>query len=70
MTQVTEISFELPAEEVGVLDGYCQANGLKRTQVFRRILKEWSDLKHREAMMICRVAGIKPECPVPPRDTI
>ena len=59
----TEISFEVTAEEAAVLDGYCQAKGVKRTGVLRGILKDWSDEKHREAIMICRVAGSKP---VPP----
>ena len=59
--RIVEISFELPADEVAVLDGYCQATGKKRTPVFRKILKDWSDQKHREAMMICRVAGSNPE---------
>ena len=66
--RITEISFEVPASEVAVLDGYCQAKNLKRTQVFRRILKEWSEAKHREAMMVCRVAGIKPDAPDAHRD--
>ena len=59
--RITEISFELPAEEVSVLDGYCQSTGKKRTAVFRKILREWSAQKHREAVSICRVAGSNPE---------
>lgn len=58
--QSTEISFEVPADEASVLDGYCQAKGIKRTAVMRRLLKEWSEEKRHEAIMICRVAGIKP----------
>ena len=58
--RTTEISFELSAEEVAVLDGYASATGKKRTAVFRQILREWSEKKHHEAMMICRVAGDKP----------
>jgi len=57
----TEISFEVHPTECAVLDGYCQATGLKRTTVMRRLLREWSDRKHREAIMVCRVAGSKPE---------
>ena len=57
----TEISFEVSTDEVAVLDGYCHANGLKRTAVFRKLLKEWSDKKHHEATVICRVAGSKPD---------
>ena len=59
--KVTEISFEVPASEVSVLDGYCAAKGLKRTQVFRRILRDWSEAKHHEATLIIRVAGSKPD---------
>ncbi len=59
--QRTEISFECTAQETAVLDGYCSARGVKRTQVMRQILKEWSEVKHREATLIVRVAGSKPE---------
>jgi hypothetical protein len=58
--RMTEISFEVPADEVSVLDGYCNAHGIKRTAVFRRILREWSEKKHHEASVIVRVAGSKP----------
>ena len=57
--RTTEISFEVPAAEVAVLDGYCQAKGLKRTAVIRKLLKEWSNEKHHEAELIIRVAGHK-----------
>lgn len=60
---VTEISFELPADEVSVLDGYRQPRGETRTTVLRQILREWSELRHREAVSICRVAGSKPTTP-------
>ena len=60
-TRTTEISFEVDAEEAAVLDGYCQAHGIKRTIVMRRLLREWSDIEHRAAIMIVRVAGSKPE---------
>lgn len=59
----TEIRFELPAEEVGVLDGYCQARGLDRTSVLRDLLKEWSNEKLHEAVSICLVAGVNPAAP-------
>lgn len=59
--QRTEISFECTSAETAVLDGYCHAHGIKRTVVMRRILKEWSEKKHHEAIMVCRVAGNKPE---------
>lgn len=57
---LTEIRFQLPAEEVSVLDGYCSARGGDRTAVYRQILKEWSDQKKHEAVSICRVAGVNP----------
>lgn len=59
--RTTEISFEVPAEEASVLDGYCQAKGIKRTSVMRQLLREWTRDKHHEAIMIVRVAGDKPE---------
>ncbi len=58
--RMTEISFEVMADEAAVLDGYCQSKGIKRTAVMRQLLKEWSDEKHREAIFIVRVAGSKP----------
>ena len=59
--KTTEISFEVTAAEAAVIDGYCHAKGIKRTQVMRRLLREWSANKHLEAIMIVRVAGDKPE---------
>lgn len=55
-----EIRLEVPAEELAVLDGYCSARGKARTEVIRTLLKQWSEEKHREAIVICRVAGINP----------
>lgn len=59
--KTTEISFEVSADEASVIDGYCQARGIKRTAVMRKLLKEWSAVEHRAAIMIVRVAGDKPE---------
>ena len=59
--KTTEISFEVPAEEAAVIDGYCIAKGIKRTQVMRQLLKEWSAEQHHVASVICRGAGCKPE---------
>jgi hypothetical protein len=56
----TEISFEVDPAEVAVLDGYCSAKGIKRTVVMRRLLKEWSDEKLHESILVCRVAGVNP----------
>lgn len=61
--KTTEIRLELPASECSVLDGYVQARGLTRTAVLRRLLKEWSEEKHSEAIMIVRVAGSNPGQP-------
>ena len=58
--KTTEISFEVPAEEAAVIDGYCIAKGIKRTQVMRQLLKEWSIEQHHVASVICRGAGCKP----------
>lgn len=58
--KTTEISFELPASECSVLDGYCQARNIKRTAVIRRLIKEWSDEKLHESILVCRVAGVNP----------
>jgi len=61
--KTTEISFEVAAEEAAVIDGYCNAKGIKRTTVMRQLLKEWSDQKLHESILICRVAGVKPVHP-------
>jgi len=61
--RITELRVELPADELAVLDGYCLATGEHRTAVVRRVLREWSERKHHEAMLICRVAGGNPMHP-------
>jgi len=58
--KMTEISFEVTASEAAVIDGYCSARNIKRTVVMKRLLKEWSDEKLHESILICRVAGSKP----------
>ena len=62
-----EISFEVTADEVAVLDGYCQAKGIKRPVVMRRLLKEWSEEKLHESIFVCRVTGVNPTDPEPVR---
>jgi hypothetical protein len=59
--QRTEISFECTAAETAVLDAYCVAHGIKRTQVMRQLLKDWSDKTWHQATLIVRVAGNKPD---------
>ena len=56
----TEISFEVDADEASVIDGYCSAKKIKRTVVMRQLLKEWSEQKLHESILICRVAGVNP----------
>lgn len=68
MSRVTEVTFECPVDEIAVLDGYRQAHGLSRTTVLRDILREWSAIRRREAMMILRVAGDHPEPSDPDRE--
>lgn len=60
---MTELRVELPADELAVLDGYCSATGKNRSTVIRKLLRDWSEKKHHEAMLICRVAGGNPTPP-------
>jgi hypothetical protein len=55
-----EVRFELPAEELAVLDGYCSATGKARTDVMRRLLATWAENKLHEATIVLRVAGRNP----------
>lgn len=57
----TEISFEIPASEAAVIDGYCSAKNIKRTVVMRQLLREWSADQLHVATLIMRVAGNKPD---------
>lgn len=59
----TEISFEVTASEASVIDGYCNAKGIKRTVVMRQLLKDWSAEKLHESILVCRVAGVNPMAP-------
>lgn len=59
----TEIRFEVPAQEVSVLDGYCQATGKDRTHVIRDLLGKWSADQLHVATLILRVAGRNPTQP-------
>lgn len=61
MAERTEISFEVSPEETAVLDGYCSAKNIKRTTVFRQLLKDWSAEQLHVATIVMRVAGNKPE---------
>lgn len=57
---ITELRVELESEEVVILDGYCAGTGKKRTEVIRKILREWSDAKVHEATLVLRFAGRHP----------
>ena len=57
----SEVRFDIPLEDMAVLDAYCLCNGgLSRTAVISKLLLDWTKDKRHEAMMICRVAGINP----------
>lgn len=56
-----EVRFDIPLEDMAVLDAYCLCNGgISRTSVISKLLLDWTKAKRREAMMVCRVAGINP----------
>ena len=59
----SEVRFDIPLEDLSVLDAYCTASGKKRTVVMAMLLLDWTKSKRYEAMMICRVAGINPNAP-------
>ena len=55
-----EIRFEVPDDEVAVLDGFCSGTGKGRTDVMRSILRDWSASELHKSIMVCRVAGVTP----------
>ena len=61
MAERTEIRFEVPPEEVAVLDGYCSAKNITRKTVIRQLLRDWSAEQLHVATLILRVAGNKPD---------
>lgn len=61
--RITELRVELPAEEMAVIDGHCQATGTDRTKIVREILRKWSELELHRATVILRVAGRNPTTP-------
>jgi len=56
----TEVRFEVEAEELSVIDGYCSATDKCRTEIIKTILSEWSEKKLHESILVCRVAGVNP----------
>lgn len=63
MSRTAELRVELPADELAVLDGHCQATGRSRTEVLRGLLREWSERELHRATVIVRVAGRNPYTP-------
>jgi hypothetical protein len=59
-TNRTEIRFEIPLDELAVLDGYCQGTGQDRTHVLKSIIGDWSVKQLHVSTLICRVAGVNP----------
>lgn len=60
---MAEIRFEVPNDELAVLDGFCSATSANRTDIIRGLLREWSERKLHEATVILRVAGRNPTMP-------
>lgn len=56
----SEMRFDIPLEDMAVLDAYCTCNSMSRTAVISKLLLDWTKAKRYEAMMVCRVAGINP----------
>lgn len=55
-----ELRFEMPNEDVAVIDAYCSATGRCRTEVVKEILAIWAKDKLHEATLIMRVSGRNP----------
>lgn len=55
-----ELRTECPLEVVQILDAVSLSQGLTRGQLVVRVLREWADQRHREAIFIARVARLNP----------
>ena len=55
-----EVRFEVEADELSVIDGYCSGTGKCRTEIIKSILADWSEKKLHESVLICRVARVNP----------
>lgn len=64
----TEIRFEVEAQELSVIDGYCSGTGKCRSEVIRFILSEWSKNQLHIATLVCRVSGVNPTASYPDRN--
>lgn len=61
--EMPEIRAEIPATELAVIDGYCSATGKNRTEIILGLIRDWSNQKLHESIMVCRVAGVNPTSP-------
>ena len=55
-----ELRTECPLEVVNVLDAVSLAQRLTRGQLVVRILSEWAEQRHREAILIARLSPGNP----------
>lgn len=56
----TEVRFEIPAEELAIVDGYCSATHKSRTDVLRELIAAFSKDELHKAIVVCRMARINP----------
>lgn len=56
----TELRFEIPDDQLSVIDAVASASNTNRTAVVREILSDWTEKKLHEATLIVRVAGVNP----------
>ena len=57
---VTELRVEVEKDELTVLDAYVNATGKSRDGVIRLLLRQWSEAKLHESILVCRVARVNP----------
>ena len=57
---VTELRLDVDETDMAVLDGYVMATGTSKAEVIRKLLKQWSDSKMHEAIVICRMTRVNP----------
>lgn len=55
-----ELRLDVDEGDLAVLDGYVLATGTSKAEVIRKLLKQWSDSKMHEAIVICRMTRVNP----------
>ena len=55
-----ELRLDVDETDMAVLDGYVMATGTSKDEVIRKLLKQWSDSKMHEAIVICRITRVNP----------